>query len=280
MTTIGVTGVTGHLGRLAAEQLVEKGTRVVGVARSPEKVTVPGIEVRAGDYDRPDTLKAAFEGVDVLLFVSGSEVGKRVAQHTNVIEAAKAAGVGRVVYTSAPRATDTQLLIAPEHKATEEALRASGLNWTILRNNWYLDMYLSQLDRYLAEGEVVSATGDGRIRPAPRADFAAAAVAAVLGDGHAGKVYELGGAPFSFGELAATITEVTGTTVTHRTVTTAELAERLQGAGLDAGTAGFFAAVDENIERGDLDVPSEDLPALLGRPVVPLAEAIRAAVKA
>lgn len=279
MTTIGVTGVTGHLGRLAAEQLVATGTdRVVGLARSPEKATVSGLDVRTGDYDRPETLVKALTGVDVLLFVSGNEVGRRIGQHTNVVEAAKAAGVGRVVYTSAPRADATELVVAPDHKATEELLRASGLEWTILRNNWYVELYTGQLARYLADGVIVSATGAGRVGVVPRADLAAGAVAAVTGDGHAGRVYELGGPPITLDDLAATITEVTGTTVTHRSVSPAELVAALRSGGLDEGTAGFVAAVDEAIARGDLDVPSEDLVNLLGRPVTPLAYSIRAAL--
>jgi NAD(P)H dehydrogenase (quinone) len=278
MALIGVTGVTGHLGRLAADRILARGgpDRVVGLARDPSKATGP--DVRLADYDRPSTLVDALAGVDVLLFVSGSEVGRRVGQHTNVIEAAKAAGVGRVVYTSAPRATDTALPLAPEHKATEEVLRSSGLPWTILRNNWYVENYTSQLGRYLAEGAIVSATGGGRVAAAPRADFAEAAVAAALGDGHEGAVYELGGPPFSFEELAATITEVSGTTVVHRPVSPAELAAALSSGGLDAGTAGFVASLDESIARGDLDVPGDDLQKLLGRPVTPLAESIRAAL--
>jgi NAD(P)H dehydrogenase (quinone) len=279
MTTIGETGVTGHLGRLAAEQLVAAGTdRIVGLARSPEKATVSGLDARTGDYDRPETLVEALTGVDVLLFVSGNEVGRRIGQHTNVVEAAKAAGVGRVVYTSAPRADATELVVAPDHKATEEVLRASGLEWTILRNNWYVELYTDQLTRYLADGVIVSAAGTGRVGVVPRADLAAGAVAAVTGDGHAGRVYELGGPPITLDDLAATITEVTGTTVTHRSVSPAELVAALRSGGLDEGTAGFVAAIDEAIARGDLDVPSEDLPNLLGRPVTPLAYSIRAAL--
>ncbi|GIJ67246.1 SDR family oxidoreductase [Virgisporangium ochraceum] len=282
MTTIGVTGVTGPFGRLAVERLLARGgsERVVGLARDPSRVSgLDGLDVRPGDYDQPSALVDALNGVDVLLLVSGNEFGKRVAQHTNVIEAAKAAGVTRVLYTSAPRADDTALPVAPEHKATEEVLRASGLAWTILRNNWYVENYTPQLDRYLAEGAIVTAAGTGRVGAAPRADFAAGAVAAALGDGHEGRVYELGGPPFTFDELAAVITDVTGTTVTHRTVSPAELVDALQGNGLDAGTAGFVASLDEAIARGDLDVPSDDLANLLGRPVTPLADAIREALK-
>lgn len=282
MTTIGVTGITGHLGRLVVEQLLAHGTgqTIVGIARTPERagdLAAQGVDVREGDYSRPETLPAALAGVDVLLLVSGSEVGQRVAQHANVITAAKAAGVGRVVYTSAPRADTTELVLAPEHKATEEVLRASGLAWTILRNNWYVENYTDQLGRYLAEGAIVTAAGDGKVAAAPRSDYAAGAVAVLTADGHEQQVYELNGPAFTFDELARTISEVTGVAVVHRSVSTDELAQSLQAVGLDAGTAGFVASIDESIARGDLDSDSDDLARLIGRPVTPLAESIREA---
>lgn len=282
MTTIGVTGVTGHLGRLVAEQLLARGgdEALVGAARSPEKaadLAARGIDVRAGDYSRPETLTAAFAGVDVLVFVSGTEVGKRVAQHANVVEAAKAAGVGRVIYTSAPRADTTQLVMAPDHKATEEMLRACGVPWTILRNNWYIENYTPQLGRYLTDGAIVSAAGGGRIHGATRADFAAAIVAVATTDGHEGRVYELGGAPFTMDDLARTITELTGTQVTHRAVSTGELVAGLTASGLDAGTAGFVAAIDESVARGDLEIEGDDLARLIGRPPTSLADAVHEA---
>jgi NAD(P)H dehydrogenase (quinone) len=280
MTTIGVTGSTGQLGRLVLEQLLDRGTgdQLVAFARDPGKLAdlaARGVEVRAGDYSQPATWPAALAGIDVLLLVSGSEVGQRVAQHTAVIEAALAAGVGRVVYTSAPRADDTPLPLAPEHKATEEVLRASGLQWTILRNNWYFENYTRQLAQYLADGAIVTAIGDGPIGGASRADYAAAAVTVLTTDGHAGRIYELGGPAFTIDDLAATITDVTGTPVTHRRVTPAELSESLRAKGLDAGTAGFVASLDEAIARGDLASDPTDLVALIGRPTTPLADAVR-----
>ncbi|MBB5873534.1 NAD(P)H dehydrogenase (quinone) [Allocatelliglobosispora scoriae] len=283
MTAYAVTGATGPFGRLVIASLLERGVApsdVTAVVRSPEKaadLAELGVQVRHGDYDRPETLGTALTGIDVLLLVSGSEVGKRVPQHTAVIDAAKAAGVGRIVYTSALRADTTELPVAPEHKATEAALKASGVPFTILRNGWYTENYTGQLGSYRERGAVVDATGDGRIAAATRADYAEAAAAVLVADGHEGKTYELGGTPFTTTELAATITEVTGTPVARQSITVAELAAVLRGAGLDEGTAGFVASLDEATARGDLDTDSGDLPRLLGRPATSLADAIRAA---
>jgi len=284
MTTYAVTGATGHLGALVVEALLERGvpaSDVVAVARTPQKAAAladRGVTVREGDYSKPETLATALAGVDVLLLVSGSEVGQRVPQHAAVIEAAKAASVGRIAYTSVTRADTSALVLAPEHKATEELVRASGLPFTVLRNNWYIENYTGGLADHLSRGGIVGAAGDGRIAAATRADFAAAAAAVLTGDGHAGATYELAGTPFTLKELTAVITDVSGTTVGYDDVTGAELVAILQGAGLDEGTAGFVAALDEGIARGDLDIDSDDLPRLLGRPVTPLADAVRAAL--
>jgi NAD(P)H dehydrogenase (quinone) len=148
MTTYAVTGVTGHLGRLVVAELLARGVPaadVVGLARSLAKAADLGVAVRRADYSDPATLVAAQDGVDVLLLVSGSEVGRRIAQHTAVIDAAKSAGVGRVAYTSIANADRNAGPLTPEHEATEEALRASGLPFTILRDNWYLENYTAQL---------------------------------------------------------------------------------------------------------------------------------------
>ncbi|GAA4838423.1 SDR family oxidoreductase [Luteimicrobium xylanilyticum] len=282
--SIVVTGATGHLGRLAVEQLVAAGadpSAVVAAGRDPERLadvaSRHGVRTAVIDYADPASLEKAFAGADVLLFVSGSEVGQRVAQHTAVIDAAKASGVGRVVYTSAPHADTSALVVNPEHKATEEALRASGLTWTILRNNWYTENYAGTLQQARATGEVVTSTGDGRVASAPRADYAAGAVAVVLGEGHENTIYELSGdVAWNFDEFAATASEVLGVPVTHRDVTPDEQLELLRSAGLDEGTAGFVVALDQDIARGDLADATDDLRTLIGRPTTPLADALRA----
>jgi NAD(P)H dehydrogenase (quinone) len=284
MGSLAVTGITGHLAPLVIDGLQAAGVApsdLVGLARAPERaagLAARGVDVRLGDYDAPETLTAALAGVHTLLLVSGSEVGRRIAQHTNVVEAAKAAGVARIAYTSIVRAGTSSISLADEHRATEQVIAASGLPYTFLRNSWYIENYTRDLARHLATGVIVGAAGDGRVAGATMADYAAAAVAVLTGDGHEGATYELGGPSYTLAELAATITRVTGTTVTYQDLPEAEYAATLrEHAGLDEGTAAFVAGLDAAIARGELDVPTTDLETLLGRPTTALADAIRAA---
>jgi NAD(P)H dehydrogenase (quinone) len=283
MTTYAVTGATGPLGNLAVRALLARGvpaTDVVAVVRTPERaadLAGLGVTVRRGDYSDPATLPGALAGVDALLLVSGNEVGRRAAQHGAVIEAAKAAGVDRIIYTSLPRADVSANPLAPEHRATEELLRGSGLSHAVLRNNWYYENYTAQLPQYLARGEVTGLSADAHIGAAARPDLAEAAAAALLDPPPDGTAVELNGPGFSLAELAATITEVTGTAVAYRDVTADELGEALRGAGLDAATAGFVVSLEESTARGDLDVRTADLERLLGRPAATLEDALRAA---
>jgi NAD(P)H dehydrogenase (quinone) len=285
MTTYAVTGATGLFGRSAIETLIASGVApsdIVAIVRTPSKaadLAEKGVQLRTGDYSDGASLPAALAGVDTLLLVSGSEVGQRVAQHTNVIDAATAAGVSRILYTSVLRADTSKLVLAAEHKATEEALRASGVAFTLLRNGWYIENYLGQVDQYRATGEIVGAAGDGRVAGATRADFAAAAASAMIGEGHENAVYELGGTPFTMNDMAAAISSATGTTIVYRDVTPEEFTSILEGAGLDAGTAGFLTALDVATAREDLFTDSRDLQRLLGRESTPLVEAVASALK-
>jgi NAD(P)H dehydrogenase (quinone) len=279
MTTYAVTGTTGHLGPLVVRELLERGVPaadVVALARTPEKAADLGVPVRRADYSDTATLPEALAGVDVLLLVSGSEVGRRVAQHTAVIEAAKTAGVRRVAYTSIANADHSTNPLQPEHKATEDVLRASGVPFTIFRNNWYLENYTGQVPQYLATGEVLGIDGGARIGAATRADMAAAITTALLDEGTAGATFELSGPPITLAGLAEAVTDVTGTKVAYRDVTPEELTAILRGTGLDDGTAGFVVALEESVARGDLDVRGDDLERLLGRPATTLADALRA----
>lgn len=283
MTTYAVTGATGPFGHHVVEELLSRGVPaadVVAIVRSPAKaagLADRGVQVREGDYGRPETLPAALEGVQRLLLVSGNELGQRVAQHTAVIDAAKAAGVERIAYTSVLKAGNTTNPVAGEHEGTEQALRASGVPFTLLRNGWYTEVYAGQLPQYLERGEILGAAGDGKVSAAARADYAEAAAAALLADESGDAVYELGGPAFSFDELAATISDVTGTTVTRRDVPAGQYAAELEQAGVDAGTAAFLTGLDASIAVGDLETDSTDLERLLGRPATPLADVVRAA---
>ncbi|GAA4444730.1 SDR family oxidoreductase [Phytohabitans houttuyneae] len=281
--TVAVTAASGHLGRLTVHALLDRGVPaadIVAGARSPEKIAdlaALGVRVREADYDRPDTLAGAFAGVDRLLLISASEVGIRVPQHTNAVNAAVAAGVSLVAYTSAPYADTTDLPIAPEHKATEEVIRASGVPFTFLRNCWYVENYTANLATALQHGAILGSAGDGKVSAAPRADFAAAAAAVLAGDGHANTVYELGGdQPFTLAELAAEVSRQSGRQVVYRDLPPAEYAGALVAAGLPDGYAQLLAASDVSLKEGRLLVETGDLGRLIGRPTTPLSESVAA----
>ncbi|MFJ9949232.1 SDR family oxidoreductase [Kitasatospora sp. NPDC091207] len=283
-----VTGATGQLGRLVVEGLLAKvpAHEVAVAVRSAEKaadLAARGVTVRVVDYDRPETLAGAFAAGDRVLLISGSEVGRRIPQHTAVIEAARAAGVALLAYTSAPGAATFRL--ADEHKATEAAIRESGLPFSFLRNGWYTENYLGDAAGTAARGAVIGSAGQGRVASAPRRDYADAAVAVLVGEGrgsgHENTVYELSGdVAWSLPELAAELAQASGKPVEHREVTPAEHRAVLVGAGLPEGFAEVLVDVDAGIARGELAGTPGDLARLIGRPTVPLAESVRAALGA
>jgi NAD(P)H dehydrogenase (quinone) len=198
-----------------------------------------------------------------------------VQQHRNAIEAAEAAGVGRLVYTSAAHATDGNLVLAPEHKATEEILAASSLPVTILRNNWYTENYTGLIDQAAATGELVGSAGAGRVASASRKDYAEAAAVVLTTPGHEGAVYELSGdTAWTFDELASTIGELLGREVVYRSVSPEEHSSILAGAGLTEGTVGFVVALDGNIRDGELADATTAIADLIGRPTTPLAQGL------
>ncbi|POX39197.1 NmrA family NAD(P)-binding protein, partial [Streptomyces sp. Ru72] len=202
----------------------------------------------------------------------------RVQQHKVVLEAAKAAGVALLAYTSAPGSLTASL--ADDHRATEEAILASGVPYVLLRNGWYHENYTENLAPVLEHGAVVQAAGEGRVSSASRADYAAAAVAVLTGEGHENKVYELGGdEAWGFAEYAAELSRQTGREITYNAVPVEAYEGILTGAGLPGPLAAVFAGVDASIEKGELEVTTGDLSRLAGRPTTPLAEAITAALK-
>ncbi|MFJ7189348.1 SDR family oxidoreductase [Streptomyces bacillaris] len=282
--SIVVTGATGELGRLVIDELLATvpAGEIAAVVRDKEKaapLAARGVELRIADYDRPETLAGAFRTGDRVLLISGSEVGKRVAQHTAVVEAAKAAGVAQLAYTGILGGPDADFALADEHKATERLILDSGLPYTFLRNGWYTENYTANLAPVLAHGAVVSNAGEGRVASASRADYAAAAAAVVTGEGHLGKAYELSGdTAWSFAEYAALLSEVTGKEIAYNNVPAAVHQEILVGAGLPEGFAAILTDVDEAIGRGRLAGTSGDLARLIGRPTTPLATTVRAAL--
>jgi NAD(P)H dehydrogenase (quinone) len=283
--SIVVTGATGHLGRLIVEGLLREGVAPAGIVaggRSVEKLAdlgERGVTVTRIDYTDPASLDSAFQGAETLMLVSGSEVGQRVAQHGAAIDAAARAGVTRIVYTSAPKASSTTLVLAPEHKATEELLAASGIAYTVLRNGWYTENYVATVNQARESGVIAASVGDGLTASASRVDYADAAVAALLGAGHEGKVYELAGdVAWSHAELAQVVADILGTEVVYNALTPEDHLAVLTSAGLDDGTAGFVVALDANTREGLLGETSPDLRTLIGRPSTPLRDGLVAAL--
>ncbi|MET9915868.1 SDR family oxidoreductase [Streptomyces sp. NPDC006435] len=284
--SIVVTGATGALGRLVVEELLATvpASGIAAVVRDAEKAAPlagRGVELRVADYDRPETLKDAFRAGDRVLLISGSEVGRRVPQHTAVIGAAKEAGVAQLAYTGILGGPDADFRLADEHRATERLILESGLPHTFLRNGWYTENYTANLAPVLAHGAVVANAGAGRVASATRADYAAAAAAVLTGEGHIGAAYELSGdVAWSLAEYAAEIARATGKEIAYRNVPAAEHREILVGAGVPEFFAEILVDVDEAIGRGRLAGTSGDLARLIGRPTTPLAETVAEAVAA
>lgn len=278
-----ITAAGGHLGRLIVEALLARGAApgsIVATVRNEAKLAdlaALGVKTAVLDYTKPETVAEAVAAGDVLVLVSGSEVGQRFPQHSNVITAAKAAGVGRVIYTSAPKATTSELLLAPEHKATEEFIVASGIPFTILRNNWYTENYAGELDTARASGEIVASVGEGRVASASRADYADAAAVVAMDDTFAGQTLELSGDhAWNFDELASTVGTLIGKEVRFHNLTPAEHLELLRSRGLEEGWANFAVGLDGNIRDGLLGETNGELARIIGRPTTPLAEGLAA----
>ena len=286
-----ITGATGHLGRLVVQELLRRGVPVGDITATGRDITKVkdladrGVRVLAIDYDDPASLDAAFRGADRILLVSASEVGasepgRRAQQHENAIDAAVRAGVGLLAYTSIANAGTTGMRLAAEHQATEAALRASGLTYTLLRNSWYVENYTAQVPAILQRGSLSGSAGDGRVSAATRADYAAAAAAVLTGDGHAGRAYELGGdEAFTLAELAAEIGAQAGQPVGYLDLPEDEYARLLTSTGLPEAGAVIMADADRGLARGDLFVDSGHLRQLIGRPTTTLREAVAGALR-
>lgn len=278
-----ITGATGQLGRLVINQLQSTvpASDMVGLARSPARAADLGITVRAADYTQPATLVTALAGVNTLLLISSSELGQRAVQHRNVIDAARQAGVQRIVYTSLLHADSSPLNLAPEHVETEKLLKASGIAYTILRNGWYTENYTGSIPAALTHGAFIGSAGTGRIASAARADYAAAAAAVLTSTGHDSQTYELAGdGAYTLADLAAEISRQSGKTIPYLNLPEAEYAAALLAAGLPEPFAHSIASWDTAASQGALFEDNRQLSKLIGRPTTPLSEVVAAALKA
>lgn len=286
--TIVITGATGKLGHHVLQVLLERSVpagEIVAAGRSIEKLedfAAQGVRVTAMDYDDPASVTAALAGATKVLLIASSEVGKdRPGQHRTVIEAAKAEGVELLAYTSNANAEINKTILGVDHKATEEILADAGVPYALLRNGYYFENWTDQLQGTLAQGALVASAGNGRVNAATRRDLAEAAVAVLLGEDQAGKVYELGGdTAFTLAEFAEEITAVTGTPVVYKDLPAAEYVAMLTSVGVPEGFAQILADSDQGLARGDLLVEGNDLSTLIGRPTTTPADAIRMALAA
>ena len=279
-----VTGATGQLGRLVIAALLKKvpAASVVAAVRNVEKakdIAALGVQVRQADYNKPESWDAALKGVDRVLLISSNEIGQRAKQHRVVVDAAKRAGVKLLAYTSVLRADTSVLGLADEHKATEEAIRASGVPFVFLRNGWYTENYDSVVKSAPQVGAVYGCAGAGRVSAASRADYADAAAVVLASDGHAGKVYELGGdTAFTLSDLAAEIGRQVGKSIGYVNLGAPEYKKVLLGVGLPEPYAALLADSDTGISKGALYDESHQLSKLIGRKTTPISVAIKAAL--
>lgn len=275
-----VTGATGKFGTKVVETLLKTvpANQLAVSVRNPEKAAelkARGVDVRQGDFDHPETLDAAFAGVDRLLLVSADGDNEtRIRQHANAVAAAERAGVGFIAYTSLANAKESKNLFALTHQATEEAILKTGIPYSFLRNNWYLENEISSIQGVLAGAPWVTSAENGKVGWALQQDYAEAAAAVLSGDGHENTIYELSGKVLTQEEIAAALGIVLGKEVTVQQVDDATYAEIMQNAGVPDFVVPILVEIQRSIRVGSLDVESNDFEKILGRPATPINEAL------
>ncbi|MBU8729821.1 SDR family oxidoreductase [Cytobacillus oceanisediminis] len=281
-----VTGATGKLGSKVVESLLKSvpASDLVVSVRNPEKaegLRTRGVEVRQGDFDRPETLDNAFEGIDRLLIISADGDNEtRIQQHANAVQAADRAGIKFIAYTSLANATESKNLMAPPHVATEAAIIKTGIPYSFLRNNWYLENEIGSIQGAIAGAPWVTSAGQGKVGWALQQDYADAAAAVLLGNGHENTVYELSGPLLTQEELASALGNVLGKEIPVQQVSDEKYAEIMKGLGFPDFVLPIVVGIQESIRNGSLEVKSNDFEKVLGRPVTPINEALNQLVNA
>lgn len=275
-----VTGATGKLGTKVVETLLKSvpASQLAVSVRHPENaegLRAQGVDVRQGDFDRPETLVSAFKGIDRLLIISADGDNEtRIRQHTNAVAAAARAQVGFIAYTSLGNASESTIFLAPVHRATEEAILKTGIPYSFLRNNWYLENETGSIQGVMAGVPWVTSAGSGKVGWAPRQDYAEAAAAVLAGNGHENTIYELTGKLMTQEELASALGTVLGKEVAVQQVDDATYADIMKGAGVPEFVVPILVEIQKGIRDGALEVESNDLEKLLGRPVTPIHKAL------
>ncbi|AYE53814.1 SDR family oxidoreductase (plasmid) [Priestia megaterium NCT-2] len=281
-----VTGATGKLGTKVVDTLLKTvpANQLAVSVRNPEKaegLRVQGVEVRQGDFDRPETLDAAFKGIDRLLLISADGDNEtRIRQHTNAVAAAERAGVKFIAYTSIVNAQESKNFLAPTHQATEEAILKTGISYSFLRNNWYLENEISSIQGVLAGAPWVTSAGNGKVGWALQQDYAEAAATVLSGNSHENTIYELSGKLLSQDELASALSSVLRKEVSVQLVDDATYADIMKGAGVPDFLIPMLVDIQKGIREGTLEIESNDFEKLLGRPATPINEGLTQIFKA
>jgi NAD(P)H dehydrogenase (quinone) len=271
--TLFVTGASGHLGRRVVELLLEKGAgKIVAGTRKPEKLAdlaARGVVVRHADFDDPKGLQAALEGVDRVLIISTDAIdrpGRRLAQHRAAVEAAAGAGVKHAVYTSMPNPESSPVVFAPDHLGTEQALKASGMSWTILRDCWYIEYLMMTLAPAVASGKLSAVAGQGGAPYVTREDCAQVAAAALASSDASNKTWNTTGPDLvTYPELAKLASELTGRKVEYVAVTPEERIAQMIAAGTPEPIAKIMVSSQVAISQGKMGVPTTAVKELTGR---------------
>lgn len=281
-----ITGATGKLGSKVVESLLKSipANELAVSVRNPEKaegLRIRGVEVRQGDFDDPESLDEAFKGIDRLLIISADGDNEtRIKQHTDAVHAAERAGVKFIAYTSLANATNSKNLMAPPHVATEAAIIKTGIPYSFLRNNWYLENELGSIQGAIGGAPWITSAGEGKVGWALQQDYADAAAAVLAGNGHENTVYELSGPLLTQEELATALGNVLGKDIPVQHISHEEYAEIMKELGLPDFVVPIVTGIQESIRNGSLEVESQDFERVLGRPVTPIQEALNQIIKA
>lgn len=283
---IAVTGATGQLGQLVIKHLLKKSAaeQIVALVRNVEKaksLKELGVQIRQANYTKQETLVSALSGIKKLLLISSSEVGQRIVQHKNVIDAAKKSDIELIAYTSLLKADTSPLALAEEHIATEAYLKEVNIPHVLLRNGWYTENYLASIAPSLANGAFIGCAKEGKISSSAREDYAeAAAVVLTTDEPQSGNVYELSGdESYTLAELCAIISEVSGKAISYLNMEESEFAKALEGAGLPAPFAAILANSDTGASKGALFDDSHLLSKLIGHPTQSLRQLVKTYIK-
>lgn len=277
--TILVTGASGQLGRAILRHLLDSRKvephRLMAVTRDPSQLSdlaVAGVTVRSGDFADPASLAGAFDGADKVLVISGADVGQRLAQHKAAVDAAVKAGAKRLAYTSMPNPEPgNSVIFAPEHYGTEQAIKETGLPYTIFRNGWYQENLLMSLPQALASGQWYTAAGQGRVAHAARDDMAAAIAGALASDEGESITYTLTGPEaLTTDEIAARASKALGKPLQVVHLTDEQLAGGMKAAGVPEAAIPMIVSFDTNTRKGGIDIVTDDIRKLSGRAPAPI----------